>query len=344
MPTRAEGIISRAAVADLVIGPNARTDQNTIRLVYESNNFTPPEDFVVTPFDTFILSQFAQSSGLINKSTAEIATILEESFRQMGYSVEISLNQIDNYFSVLRGSCPGTPLKEEIKPISANFPDIRNRYNCACLVEYAERNDLDLPDYKRTIQRGIALLMSNYYTFDQIEDEVQLPIRCSDLIDTLILDILSLKTIDNELTIDNIATSGEQLLKGTINEVMIEYYKTYPESVAKDYRDEVSEHKFLATCNNPILSRILNQTICSLWLNLLEEDNTRFKAMNMDYVKELVTKYITNGSGGANSEAIRNYKQLGLSTPQLGTFIVRLSFGLDSRNFSPTKLADKLLE
>ena len=192
MTNEEERPIPRTEVANLLVGPYAPTEDEIIIEYFQGIGFTPPDDFVVTPFDWLVLSEYLLPSGLKRRiSGEEVADTVNKAFADLDYpSIRISSKTIHDYFDVLRGGRPGIKKSKDVRATSANFPEIRERYNCLVILKLIERSGREaIPNYKRDAQYIIATMIVEEQTKHNIMDACSGIMYPSQMVDTLILDL-----------------------------------------------------------------------------------------------------------------------------------------------------------
>jgi hypothetical protein len=323
-----EGIpISRVEAANLLLGPNAQGTEDAIKALFAEKHFTPPHDFIITPFDVLVLSQYTSLSGLkLDLSGHRIARIVNEAFAILGYPSAIVDNKtIHDYFTVLRGGRPGRRKSERIEVSSANFPDIRDRYNCLVLLKLNERSEATIPHYKKDVQYKVAKMIVQDYTNSDIRESFEGPPYPTHIVDTLILDLFEY---------------DDEQLKQAMTNALTAYRNDYPDSALPDeFQHYLDTGKYLASAH-PMLARYINYSVAELWIKILKSDSSAFNPNKSNYILKIARSYIRGGTGNANRFAKRHLRHLGYVSKQFGSFVVHLTFGIHSDKFSVFNILD----
>lgn len=320
--------VTRHEAAMLLGSPSAPKDEDAIKSVFEEKGFKPPDDFTITSFDELILGSILLKKGK-EYTAEEMADIVTISFRDLGFDVAVSETDIVSYFKALRGITPGI---EERQSLVRNFPEIRARYNAACMLREGV-----FPQYKTDFLYIFARLIDNGDTSSDIQHKTGV-YSLSLIIDIMILD-LSL-TFESELKREILSAVDEVDRPGDV----------------EPYVKAIEGGEYLATTPRRMSRQVdssINKAVSRLWLEKYEEDPGIFRVENQQYAKFAISMFcrplggpVKRHSGSlsrVNKWLADNYRNLGVKG-DLGSVVVRISLGMDYLNLSVADIIDRGFE
>lgn len=366
---------NRPFIAQTIMGPSAELKKTRIEYLdgekvevpsltiqkLKDNGIELPEDFIMTPFDEFVLSiaysefQTPNAEYIASRLTAAYSSMLDFVFnerdnRGIGHSPfsSIQYSEVNNYLSVLTGA----------EGHDHNFPDFRTKYNLLYMWFKAKEHDMDsnkskkekrldnfLPDYKREIQFAVAMGAINGKLQKQIGKELGISQR-------------AIVPVFNLIKLDLMEKYPQEIINIIINTV--ESHPVMEGNNSEDalnYINQIRNGEILASVTKTMfggLSRWINSAISEFWLRKLESDSQLFKAENTTYIREALEIYI-RGKYQPNQTDRMVYGETPMGTvnewfkalignsPTLGGFIVRLASGQDIENISVPDIVDNAI-